>query len=67
MELGLYCLNTVAKKAIAKHSNALKEYKNGKTGLVGLFTEEAMKMTKNLADPRALHETVIHELNKMPG
>jgi aspartyl-tRNA(Asn)/glutamyl-tRNA(Gln) amidotransferase subunit B len=36
----------------------VEEYKNGKTGLLGMFVGEVMKLSKGKADPRKTNELV---------
>jgi aspartyl-tRNA(Asn)/glutamyl-tRNA(Gln) amidotransferase subunit B len=41
-----------AKEVIAKNPQKVAEYKSGKTGLIGLFMGELMKLSKGKADPK---------------
>lgn len=50
--------------ALAKFPDKIKEYKNGKTGLLGLFVGEVMKASKGKADPKKVNELVVAELEK---
>ena len=45
-------------QAIAKYPDKVKEYKSGKTGLLGLFMGEVMKLSKGKADPKAANQIV---------
>ena len=47
-----------------KYPEKIKEYHQGKKGLVGLFMGEVMKLSQGKADPKATKELVIHELEK---
>lgn len=48
----------LVKQAVAKYPEKVSEYKNGKTGLVGLFMGEVMKLSKGKADPKIANELV---------
>lgn len=41
------------------------EYKNGKTGLVGLFMGELMKVSKGKADPKTANQLLVKTLNEI--
>ena len=45
-------------EVLAKYPEKVQEYKNGKTGLLGLFVGEVMKASKGKADPRKTNEQV---------
>ena len=51
-------LRELAKQAIAKYPEKITEYKNGKTGLIGLFMGEVMKLSKGKADPKVANQIV---------
>ena len=51
-------LTALVKQAVAKYPEKVTEYKNGKTGLVGLFMGEVMKLSKGKADPKIANELV---------
>jgi aspartyl-tRNA(Asn)/glutamyl-tRNA(Gln) amidotransferase subunit B len=51
-------LEQFAKEAISKFPDKVKEYKSGKTGLLGLFMGEVMKLSKGSADPKKANEIV---------
>ena len=40
------------------------EYKNGKTGLVGLFMGELMKLSKGKADPKTANQLLVKTLEE---
>jgi aspartyl-tRNA(Asn)/glutamyl-tRNA(Gln) amidotransferase subunit B len=45
-------------QALAKYPEKVKEYKSGKTGLIGLFMGEVMKLSKGKADPKIANQIV---------
>lgn len=51
-------LKLLAEQAIAKFPDKVKEYKSGKTGLLGLFMGEVMKLSKGKADPKIANKIV---------
>jgi aspartyl-tRNA(Asn)/glutamyl-tRNA(Gln) amidotransferase subunit B len=51
-------LNAWIDEAIARYPDKVKEYKSGKTGLVGLFMGEVMKLSKGKADPKVANQLV---------
>ncbi|MGP8215141.1 MAG: Asp-tRNA(Asn)/Glu-tRNA(Gln) amidotransferase subunit GatB [Bacteroidia bacterium] len=51
-------------EAIAKYPEKVVEYKNGKTGLLGLFMGEVMKLSKGKADPKIANKLVKDALEK---
>lgn len=59
-------LLAIVKEAVAKYPAKVAEYKGGKTGLVGLFMGEVMKMSKGKADPKVASELVTKVLNEHP-
>ncbi|MDB5133188.1 MAG: gatB [Mucilaginibacter sp.] len=48
--------------AIAKFPDKVKEYKNGKKGVLGLFMGEIMKSSKGRIDPQKTNQLLIKEL-----
>ncbi len=56
----------IVKEAVAKFPAKVAEYKSGKTGLVGLFMGEVMKLSKGKADPKVASELVTKVLNEHP-
>lgn len=50
--------------ALAKFPDKVVEYKSGKTGLIGLFMGEVMKLSKGKADPKIANEMMKKELEK---
>lgn len=51
-------LRQYVEQAIAKYPEKVKEYKSGKTGLIGLFMGEVMKLSKGKADPKVANQIV---------
>jgi len=49
--------------AIAKYPEKVKEYQNGKKGVLGLFMGEIMKSSKGRIDPQKTNQLLIKELN----
>ncbi len=56
-------LTEIVKKAVAMFPEKVKEYRAGKTSLLGLFVGEAMILCKGVADPKHLVDLVRVELN----
>ncbi len=54
-------LRAMAEAALLKFPSKVLEYKSGKTGLLGLFMGEVMKMSKGKADPKAT-DKILREL-----
>jgi aspartyl-tRNA(Asn)/glutamyl-tRNA(Gln) amidotransferase subunit B len=57
-------LQALIDAALLKFPEKITEYKNGKTGLMGLFVGEAMKLSKGKADPKLLNQLVKEKLEK---
>jgi aspartyl-tRNA(Asn)/glutamyl-tRNA(Gln) amidotransferase subunit B len=51
-------------EVLTKFADKVQQYKNGKTGLLGLFVGEVMKVTKGKADPKLTNKLVIQQLEK---
>ena len=51
-------LRQYVQQAISKYPDKVKEYKSGKTGLIGLFMGEVMKLSKGKADPKIANQIV---------
>lgn len=51
-------------EAIAKYPAKVDEYKAGKTGLIGLFMGEVMKISKGKADPKSSSQLLKEVLDK---
>ena len=56
-------LNTIIDKALKKHREKVKEYKEGKHGYIGLFLGEVMKQTEGEADPKLTTELIKQKLS----
>ncbi len=50
-------------EAIAKYPAKVAEYKSGKTGLLGLFMGEVMKISKGKADPKSANQILKETLD----
>jgi aspartyl-tRNA(Asn)/glutamyl-tRNA(Gln) amidotransferase subunit B len=57
-------LQSLIDEALSKFPDKIKEYKNGKIGLLGLFVGEVMKLSKGKADPKLLNQLVKQTLEK---
>jgi aspartyl-tRNA(Asn)/glutamyl-tRNA(Gln) amidotransferase subunit B len=57
-------LRELAIQAIAKYPEKVAEYKKGKTGLIGLFMGELMKLSGGKADPKIANQLVKEFLDK---
>lgn len=57
-------LQDLVNEALSKFPEKITEYKNGKTGLLGLFVGEVMKLSKGKADPKLLNQLVKETLEK---
>ncbi len=55
-------VNKYINDAIAKFPDKVKEYKNGKKGVLGLFMGEIMKSSKGKIDPQKTNQLLIKEL-----
>ncbi|HLG02465.1 MAG TPA: Asp-tRNA(Asn)/Glu-tRNA(Gln) amidotransferase GatCAB subunit B, partial [Bacteroidia bacterium] len=52
----------IIKETLSKYPAKVAEYKGGKTGLMGLFMGEVMKLSRGKADPRMATELLKKEL-----
>lgn len=57
-------LQALIDQALSRFPDKIAEYKNGKTGLLGLFVGEVMKQSKGKADPKLLNQLVKETLDK---
>lgn len=57
-------LQSLVDEALAKFPAKIAEYKSGKTGLLGMFVGEVMKLSKGKADPKLLNQLVKETLEK---
>lgn len=57
-------LEQFVKEAIEKYPEKVEEYRNGKTGLIGLFMGEVMKRSKGKADPKKADQLVREKLEE---
>jgi aspartyl-tRNA(Asn)/glutamyl-tRNA(Gln) amidotransferase subunit B len=53
----------LAREVVAKYPEKAAEYRNGKTGLLGMFVGEVMKQTRGKADPKKVNEIVLRHLD----
>lgn len=53
--------------AIERFPEKVKEYQAGKTGLIGLFMGEVMKLSKGKADPKTANQLVKEALDNYPS
>jgi len=58
-------IEQLANDALAKYPDKVLEYKNGKTGIIGLFMGEIMKMSKGKADPKLATKILEEKLNQL--
>jgi aspartyl-tRNA(Asn)/glutamyl-tRNA(Gln) amidotransferase subunit B len=54
----------IIREVLEKHPDKVKEYRKGKTGLIGLFMGEVMKKSQGKADPKAATKIMKDELEK---
>jgi aspartyl-tRNA(Asn)/glutamyl-tRNA(Gln) amidotransferase subunit B len=57
-------IHPIIEEVLAKFADKVVQYKNGKTGVLGLFVGEVMKVTKGKADPKVVNKLVLEFLNK---
>lgn len=57
-------LNPVIEEVLDSLPDKVKEYNNGKKGLIGLFMGQIMKKTKGSADPKLTNKLLTEALNK---
>ncbi|HAP01765.1 MAG TPA: Asp-tRNA(Asn)/Glu-tRNA(Gln) amidotransferase GatCAB subunit B, partial [Bacteroidetes bacterium] len=50
-------------EALAKYPEKVAEYKGGKTGVLGLFVGEVMKLSNRRADPKLTNKLLLEKLN----
>ena len=53
--------------SIERFPEKVKEYQEGKTGLIGLFMGEVMKLSKGKADPKTANQLVKEALDNYPS
>lgn len=51
-------IEEIVREVLAKYPDKVAEYHSGKTGLVGLFMGEVMKLSKGKADPKSANKIV---------
>ncbi len=52
-------------KAIAKFPDKIKEYHNGKKGVIGLFMAEVMKLSHGKIDPKKANQLIIEKIERL--
>lgn len=57
-------IKALVEQAVNKFPEKITEYRNGKTGLLGLFVGEVMKLSKGKADPKVVNQLVKEQLEK---
>jgi aspartyl-tRNA(Asn)/glutamyl-tRNA(Gln) amidotransferase subunit B len=57
-------IQALVEQAVNKFPEKISEYRNGKTGLLGLFVGEVMKLSKGKADPKIVNQLVKEQLEK---
>jgi aspartyl-tRNA(Asn)/glutamyl-tRNA(Gln) amidotransferase subunit B len=57
-------LQKLVDEALKKYPEKISEYRNGKSGLLGLFVGEVMKLSRGKADPKLLNQMVKETLDK---
>lgn len=57
-------LTTYIEEVIARHPDKVKQYQNGKKGLIGLFMGEVMKLSKGKIDPKMANRMMAEKLEK---
>lgn len=57
-------LQSLVDETLSKFPAKVAEYKSGKTGLLGMFVGEVMKLSKGKADPKLLNQLVKETLEK---
>lgn len=55
-------LQALVNEVLAANPDKVKQYRNGKKGLLGMFVGDVMKKTKGAADPKLVNELVTKEL-----
>jgi len=56
-------IEALADEIIAKFPDKVAEFRNGKTGLLGMFVGEVMKASKGKAEPKKTNEIILKKLN----
>ena len=61
-ESNLDYISPIADEVLLHFTEKVKEYKNGKKGLLALFVGEVMKRSKGKADPKKANEIILEKL-----
>lgn len=62
LESGKDVLQEMVKTALNKYPEKIREYRNGKKGVMGLFMGEVMKLSKGTADPKVAGRLILEQL-----
>ena len=57
-------LMLIIKEVLSQNPDKVKAYKNGKTGLLGMFMGQVMKLSKGKADPKIANKLLINSLSE---
>jgi aspartyl-tRNA(Asn)/glutamyl-tRNA(Gln) amidotransferase subunit B len=57
-------LEKIVDEVLANNPGKVKEYQNGKKGLIGFFMGEVMKASKGKAEPKAANELIVGKLGR---
>lgn len=63
-ESGQNSILTIIEEVIAAFPEKVKEYKKGKTAIVGMFMGEVVKRSKGKADPKVINELLVNKLKE---
>ena len=55
-------LQTLINEVLSAYPDKVKEFKNGKKGLLGMFVGEVMKKSKGSADPKLTNQLLMEAL-----
>jgi aspartyl-tRNA(Asn)/glutamyl-tRNA(Gln) amidotransferase subunit B len=64
LESGVEAIMKQVQMALEKYPEKIREYHDGKKGLIGFFMGEVMKISKGRADPQKANRLLIKELDK---
>ena len=55
-------LRPMIERVLAEHTEKVEQYRSGRTGLLGFFVGQVMKLSRGKANPKVVEEIVRHEL-----
>jgi aspartyl-tRNA(Asn)/glutamyl-tRNA(Gln) amidotransferase subunit B len=58
-------LQTLIHEILNQYPDKVKEYKNGKKGVLGLFMGEIMKRSRGKIDPHTTNKLIVHHLETL--